>query len=137
MPDTHTIAEVAADEMLLRRLAGEVLNPGPHEHFFVVGFGSMDQPYCHYCEKEESEANEGDACPAARMASGSLPDIAEALTEKACHIERELGLYFAIRDYIREHESYQTEYWRRFATAPAALRSAICLAAIMPGRVKT
>jgi hypothetical protein len=82
MPETHTIAEVAADETLLRRLAGEVLNPGPWRHFWVCGHDPTRPYCCLLCDEKKSLQNRDTNCPAIKTPSGSLPDIASQLVQR-------------------------------------------------------
>jgi len=145
MSEVYTIQDLVSPEQtaqdypLIRRLAGEMLKPGP----------KAGQSCWH---REGGRCYRGDSkrlpdgrstkvcpgvCDSTGPATGSLADIAEALVKKCMRQMSKTMFLKVVRAYLRPcSDGYTAEvYWFAFDATPAE-RAALALAALLPEKVK-
>jgi hypothetical protein len=138
MSDTYTTTQLLADVLIIRRLAGEVLNPDKIQHKYVY------QEDCGKCGVLcWDRINGGRALPALKVpcipdpAEGSLSDIAELLVKK---VMEKMGItifLFTVRTYLHPSwDGYRAEAcWFAFDATPAE-KCVCCLLALLPEKVR-
>jgi len=152
---TYTIDQIKGDESLLRRLAGEVLNPGPGKHLVFSLYDDQEmRDFAGYrCTKcgatclwagtktiNDCVAFRDGSCPIPDPAPGSLADIAEALLRKVIEQgdrEQMGGGYILLSNAIEdctklEDPEQQFIAWLLWSSAD---RICCCLAALLPEKV--
>lgn len=136
MSNLPTITEVAADEKLLRRLAGEVINPGPWQHKTL-----RNGTTCIKCGMEKppsdtwGQIREHSSCPIPDPASGSLADIVSQLIKK-CDPEVLMKSWCQMHHSFGRQTIYHDYAWWIFEATPSE-QSVCLLAVLLPERVKT
>lgn len=141
MTETYTIQQIIADEVLLRRLAGEVLTPESWEHNWVDAHPENPEQSKVVCAKCGaawcSGKGVGKKCAVPDSPTDPIPVIADDLVKKCDRkaLVTAIGEYKCLPGVTAIVYLSMIYEWWIFEATPAT-QSAICLAVLLPEKVK-
>jgi hypothetical protein len=143
MPETYSVAQLCAGEALLRRLAGEVLKPGPWKHDLSEKRSGdydnqLEDRICVRCGASEFLHQTDGPCTVPDSPADPLPVIAERLVKRIesdkleCYMEDATR---ALRVTIPTEKGKWLWIWYVMYATPTD-QIICCLLALLPDRVK-